>query len=113
MLLNTSGLAGNIYSVSDTLTSYIDKDMRPLLFTKEAHEGGDYSIERQSYTYEGNIIKIRSLRNFNGEERFDEVFESDKCTYDYLSVLSMIRNIDFSGMNGRQQIYSIYLEESC
>jgi hypothetical protein len=98
MLLNTSGLAGNIYSVSDTLTSYIDKDMRPLLFTKEAHEGGDYSIERQSYTYEGNIIKIRSLRNFNGEERFDEVFESDKCTYDYLSVLSMIRNIDFSGM---------------
>ncbi len=98
MLLNTSGLAGNIYSVSDTLTSYIDKDMRPLLFTKEAHEGGDYSIERQSYTYEGNIIKIRSLRTFNGEERFDEVFESDKCTYDYLSVLSMIRNIDFSGM---------------
>lgn len=99
MLLNTSGLAGNIYSVSDTLTSYIDKDMRPLLFTKEAHEGGDYSIERQSYTYDGDKIKIRSLRNFNGEERFDEVFESDKCTYDYLSVLSMIRNIDFSGMN--------------
>ena len=98
MLLNTSGLAGNIYSVNDTLTSYIDKDMRPLLFTKEAHEGSDYSIERQSYTYEGNKIKIRSLRNFNGEERFDEVFESDKCTYDYLSVLSMIRNIDFSGM---------------
>ncbi|MBF6597450.1 MAG: DUF3108 domain-containing protein [Fermentimonas sp.] len=98
MLLNTSGLAGNIYSVSDTLTSYIDKDMRPLLFTKEAHEGGDYSIERQSYTYDGNKIKIRSLRTFNGEERFDEVFESDKCTYDYLSVLSMIRNIDFSGM---------------
>ena len=98
MLLNTSGLAGNIYSVSDTLTSYIDKDMRPLLFTKEAHEGGDYSIERQSYTYDGDKIKIRSLRNFNGEERFDEVFESDKCTYDYLSVLSMIRNIDFSGM---------------
>lgn len=99
MLLNTSGLADNIYSVSDTLTSYIDKDMRPLLFTKEAHEGGDYSIERQSYTYDGDKIKIRSLRNFNGEERFDEVFESDKCTYDYLSVLSMIRNIDFSGMN--------------
>ena len=98
MLLNTSGLAGNIYSVNDTLTSYIDNDMRPLLFTKEAHEGGDYSVERQSYTYDGDKVKIRSLRHFNGEERFDEVFESDKCTYDYLSVLSMIRNIDFSGM---------------
>jgi hypothetical protein len=72
--------------------------MRPLLFTKEAHEGGDYSIERLSYAYDGNKIKIRSLREFNGEKRFDEVFESDKCTYDYLSVLSIIRNIDFSGM---------------
>ena len=98
MLLNTSGLAGNIYSVSDTLTSYIDKDMRPLLFTKEAHEGGDHSIERQSYTYDGNNIKIRTLRHFNGDERFDEVIETEICTYDYLSVLSMIRNIDFSGM---------------
>lgn len=98
MLLNTSGLAGNIYSVNDTLTSYIDKDMRPLLFTKEAHEGGDYSIERQSYTYEDSNVKIRSLRNFNGEQRFDEVIESDECTYDYLSVLSLIRNIDFTGM---------------
>lgn len=98
MLLNTSGIANSIYSVNDTLTSYIDKDMRPLLFTKEAHEGGDYSIERQSYTYDGNNIKIRSLRHYNGEQRFDEVIETEKCTYDYLSVLFMIRNIDFTGM---------------
>lgn len=98
MLLKTTGLAGNIYSVNDTLTSYIDKEMRPLLFTKEAHEGGDHSIERQSYTYEGGKVKIRSLRHFNGVERFDEVIESDMCTYDYLSVLSLIRNIDFSAM---------------
>lgn len=105
MILNTSGLAGNIYPVSDTLTSYIDKDMRPLLFTKEAHEGGDHSIERQSYTYEDNEIKIRTLRHFNGEERFDEVIETDICTYDYLSVLSMIRNIDFSGMKPGERTF--------
>ncbi|HPD87645.1 MAG TPA: DUF3108 domain-containing protein, partial [Proteiniphilum sp.] len=29
MTLNTSGLAGNIYTVNDTLTSYVDKDLRP------------------------------------------------------------------------------------
>ena len=48
MMLNTSGLAGNLYTVNDTLTSYIDHDIRPLLFTKEAFEGKDYSVERQS-----------------------------------------------------------------
>ena len=54
MMLNTSGLAGNIYTVNDTLTSFVDKDLRPLLFTKEAFEGKDYSVDRQSYTYNGS-----------------------------------------------------------
>lgn len=105
MLLNTSGLAGNIYTVNDTLTSYIDKDLRPLLFTKEAYEGGDYSVERQSYTYSGDNISIRSIRMFNGVERFDEVFTTEECTYDYLSVISLIRNLDFTGMKPGDRKY--------
>ncbi|MDR2816544.1 MAG: DUF3108 domain-containing protein [Proteiniphilum sp.] len=98
MLLNTSGLAGSIYTVNDTLTSFIDMNLRPLLFTKEASEGKDYSVERQSYTYEGEKVKIRAFRVWNGEEMFDEVVASDHCTYDYLSVLPYIRNLDYSGM---------------
>lgn len=98
MMLNTSGLAGNIYTVNDTLTSYIDMNLRPLLFTKEAFEGKDYSVERQSYTYEEEKVKIRAYRLWNGKEDFDEVVTSDQCTYDYLSVLSYIRNLDYSGM---------------
>src|SRR5690554_4081427 len=105
MLLNTSGLAGNIYSVNDTLTSYVDKNMRPLLFTKEAHEGGDHSVERQSFTYEDGKINIRSIRNFNGEERFDEVITTEVCAYDYLSVISLIRNIDFTRMKPGERKY--------
>ena len=98
MLLNTSGLAGNIYTVNDTLTSFIDKNLRPLLFTKEAFEGKDYSVERQSYTYEGDKVKIRAFRIWNGEEQFDEIVTSNHCTYDYLSVLAYIRNLDYTGM---------------
>lgn len=99
MLLNTSGLAGNVYSVNDTLTSYVDMDMRPLLFAKEAFEGKDYTVERQSYSYEGDMVKIRTIRNRNGKELFDEVITSQECTYDYLSVLSYIRNLDYSEMS--------------
>lgn len=98
MMLNTSGLAGAFYTVQDTLTSYVDKDLRPLLFTKEALEGKDYSVERQSYTYKDNEIHIRTIRLWNGEESFDEVMTTDVCTYDYLSVLSYVRNFDFSDM---------------
>ncbi|MEA4916781.1 DUF3108 domain-containing protein [Proteiniphilum sp.] len=98
MMLNTSGLAGSFYTVNDTLTSYVDKNLRPLLFTKEAFEGKDYSVERQSYTYEGDKVKIRAYRLWNGKELFDEVINSDHCTYDYLSILPYIRNLDYTGM---------------
>ncbi len=105
MMFNTSGLAGNIYTVEDTLTSYIDKDLRPLLFTKEALEGKDYTVERQSYTYKESEISIRAVRNRNGKERFDEVVVTDQCTYDYLSVLAYVRNLDFSGMSPGDKQY--------
>ena len=98
MMLNTSGLAGNLYTVNDTLTSYIDMQLRPLLFTKEASEGKDYSVERQVYTYAGGKVSIRAIRHWNGEERFDEVVTTDQCTYDYLSILPYIRNLDYTGM---------------
>lgn len=98
MQLNTTGLAGNIYTVNDTLTSFIDMNLRPLLFTKEAFEGKDYSVERQSYTYGGDSIKIRAYRLWKGVEQFDEMITSGHCTYDYLSVLAYIRNLDYTGM---------------
>ena len=98
MMLNTSGLAGNLYTVNDTLTSYIDMQLRPLLFTKEASEGKDYSVERQVYNYVDGKVSIRAIRHWNGEERFDEVVTTDQCTYDYLSILPYIRNLDYTGM---------------
>lgn len=98
MMLNTSGLAGNLYTVNDTLSSYIDMSLRPLLFTKEAFEGKDYSVERQTFTYNGDHISIRAIRLWNGEERFDEVVTTEQCTYDYLSILPYIRNLDYTGM---------------
>lgn len=105
MMLNTSGLAGNLYSVNDTLTSYIDMQLRPLLFTKEASEAKDYSVERQSYTYDGDQINIRAVRSWNGEELFDEVVTTDHCTYDYLSILSYVRNLDYSNMQSGDAHY--------
>jgi hypothetical protein len=109
MLLNTSGFANAVYTVNDTLISYVDKNLRPLLFTKNAFEGKDYSIERQSFTYDGDQISIETSRIFNGVQRFDETVTTDKCTYDYLSVLLYVRNLDFDNMKpgDRQHIQFI------
>lgn len=99
MQANTSGMVNSMYSVSDTLTGYVDMNMVPLLFTKEAFEGKDYSKERQVYTYgSDNKINIRTLRFRDGVESYDEVVTTDKCTYDYISILSYARNLDYSGM---------------
>lgn len=98
MQLNTTGLASSIYTVNDTLVSYIDMDMRPLLFSKHAFEGKDYSKEIQSFSYTDEGIKVRTNRIFNGEKKFDETVTTENCTYDYLSVLPLIRNLDYSEM---------------
>lgn len=50
------------------------------------------------YTYVGGKVSIRAIRHWNGEERFDEVVTTDQCTYDYLSILPYIRNLDYTGM---------------
>lgn len=97
MQSNSSGLA-KVYRVNDTLTAYVDNKLRPLLFIKNAFEGKDYSQEVQTYNYSGNNIKIRAKRVFNGTRQFDDYVSTNNCTYDYLSVLPLIRNLDYSGM---------------
>ncbi len=106
MQLNTSGLA-RVYRVNDTLTAYVDTNLRPMLFIKNAFEGKDYSQEVQTYNYSGNNIKIRAKRIFNGTRKFDDYVSTNECTYDYLSVLPLIRNLDYSGMKAgdRKEIH--------
>lgn len=98
LLANTSGVVGNMYTVNDTLTGYVDMNMMPLLFTKEAFEGKDYSTERQSYSYENKKINVRAIRYWKGSLSFDETVTTDKCSYDYISVLTYARNLNYDKM---------------
>lgn len=109
MQINSSGLAGNLYTVNDTLTSYVDMQLRPLLFTKEAFEGKDYSTEKQIYSYENNGIKVRTIRTWNGEPDFDKKLTIESCAYDYLSILLYVRNLNFSEMKEGDKHYVHFL----
>ncbi|MDD3787764.1 MAG: DUF3108 domain-containing protein [Petrimonas sp.] len=98
LLANTSGVVGNMYTVNDTLTGYVDTDMVPLLFTKETFEGSDYATEKQSYSYNNGTVNVRAIRYWKGKLSFDEVVTTNKCSYDYVSVINYARNLDFSNM---------------
>lgn len=99
MQANTSGMVNSLYTVNDTLTGYVDMNLAPLLFTKEASEGGDYSKERQVYSYgDDGKINIRTIRSRDGVQSFDEVISTDDCAYDYISILSYARNLNYADM---------------
>lgn len=104
LLVNTTGVAESMYSVHDTLTGYVDSNIVPMLFTKEAHESGDYSRERQSYSYKNGKTNIRVIRHWNGKLAFDETVSTENCVYDYISVLNYVRNIDYSSMKAGDNI---------
>ena len=98
LLASTGGLVNTLYNVDDTLTAFVDKNMVPLLFTKGAAEGKEYTRERQLYTYQGGKASIRTIRHRNGELSFDENIATDRCTYDMMSILAYARTLDYSNM---------------
>lgn len=95
---STRGLVGSMFTVDDTLTSYMDKNLIPLLFAKGATEGSDYTRERHIYSYKNGKTSIRTIRYRNGEFRFDENITTNRCTYDMVSILAFARTLDYSKM---------------
>lgn len=95
---NTKGFVGKVFSLSDTLTSYVTKEIVPLAYTKHAHESGDYTIEKATYSYDGDKVNIHTNRVRNDVLRFDEELTSESCIYDMLSIVYYARTLDYSTM---------------
>ena len=94
----SGGLIGSLFTIDDTLTSYMDKNLVPLLFIKGATESKDYTRERQIYNYQNGNTSIRAIRHRNGNLSFDETVNSDRCTYDMMSIMAYSRTLDYSKM---------------
>lgn len=94
----STGAASKLYSLNDTLTSYMTKDIVPLAFSKNAHEGGDHTIETIKYSYNASGVSLKTKRIKNGRERFDVSFTSKNCIYDFLSIVFYARTLDYSTM---------------
>lgn len=98
LIANSEGVASKVYNVSDTLSSIFTKDLRPLKFQKNAHEGDDYTKEVATYKYSGNEIDINTKRWKNGTDRFNVDHKSKTCIYDMVSIVPYARNLDYAKM---------------
>lgn len=98
MIAISSGFASKMFSLNDTITSYMSYDIVPLFFEKKAHEGGDFTDETLTYSYSDGKVTAVANRVKNGDHKFNEKLTSTKCIYDMLSVLFYARTLDFGKM---------------
>lgn len=104
LISETEGLARKLFSLNDTLTAYTNKNLTPLAYMKDAHEGGDYTKERLVYNYNDDAsLLINSVRHKNGEFKFDEKIIASGCTYDLVSILFYCRTLDYANMKIGQE----------
>lgn len=98
MTARSIGLASKIFSLNDTMISYMTKDLRPLVYIKEAHEGGDYTQETITYSYTPSGTHITTKRSVNGQLKFNDKLIKQGRIFDMMSVLYYARTINYAGM---------------
>jgi len=100
----TKPWADRFYQVRDTLLGSIRiKDMKPLSYTKIAHEKGKYGKDVITYSYSGNKVNglcKRYRRNKNGViSQSEKDLQASGPVYDMLSVFYYLRLIDYSELH--------------
>lgn len=100
----TKPWADKFYQVRDTLKGTLRiSDLKPLHYTKIAHEKGKYGRDDISYKYSGNIVTGICKRYKKNEK--GQISESSKeltatgPVYDMLSVFYYLRQINYSKLS--------------
>lgn len=105
LIAASTGTVRKLFSLNDTLTSYMTKNVVPLAFIKNAHEGSDDTHETITYKYNSsNDIAINIKRTKNGTFRFDENVKATNCIYDMMSVVMYARTLDYSSMKEGDEV---------
>ncbi|GAB6011608.1 DUF3108 domain-containing protein [Viscerimonas tarda] len=102
---SSQGMARKIFKLDDTLSCYMSKELVPLAYTKDAHEGGDYTRERLTYSYPGGgAVNVKAIRHKNGTFKFNESLDFKGCTYDLMSIVFYARTLDYAKMKNGMKV---------
>lgn len=98
-----------MFKVRDTLScSFYNKDLRPIIYRKDAHEGKGVVHDVVSYTYNGNKVTADCRHARKGRPVWNGSFDADGPAYDMLSIFYYIRQLDYSKMKAGDR-HSVYV----
>lgn len=110
LVSHSTGAARKFFKLDDTLACFMNSKLRPLAFWKDAHEGDEYTVERQTYTYLPNgDIRIQARRVKNGQERHNVTLISNNCTYDMMSIVYYARTLDYDNMKKESRTSVVFI----
>ena len=106
LIAKTTSAAEKIFSMNDTLTTYLDAaDVRPVYFHKHCFEGDDTYEEYAYFTYDADGTCQAKMRKNYKSGRVKERSEASAApVYDMVSVMGYARAINTSGLQAGKHI---------
>lgn len=96
-LFNTVGKTASsydpIYKVRDYYQSYVDKEtLKPIKYIRDTNEGGYTRYQEIKFNHNKGIAESKMGKT--KQDTKDETFQIKGCTYDVVSIMYHLRNID-------------------
>ena len=106
LIARTTSAAEKIFSMNDTLTTYLDADnVRPVYFRKSCNEGGDIYTEYARFTYsQDGTCNAKMRKNYMDGRVKDKTQTSRTAVYDMVSVMGYARAMNTSGLTEGKHI---------
>ena len=106
LIARTTSAAEKLFSMNDTLTTYLDADnVRPVYFRKSCNEGGDIYTETARYTYTSDgVCKAQMRKNYMDGRVKEKTETSRTAVYDMVSVMGYARAMNTSGLKEGKHI---------
>ena len=106
LIARTTSAAEKIFSMNDTLTTYLDADnVRPVYFRKHCFEGDDIYEEFARFTYaQDGSCKTWMRKNYKNGRVKERTETSNVSVYDMVSVMGYARSMNISGLKEGRHI---------
>ncbi len=99
MTAKSVGMINTVFTLADTISCYMTKDLMALAYMINTHEGNQHSKELTTYEYSPGTITFKAKLICNDILRFDEKFTSvQSYLYDMISILFYILTLNYSKM---------------
>jgi hypothetical protein len=99
LLFRTTGMFESVYKMRDTLACYFDENLILKRGEKRSNDGGYYSVDKLTFSYNKNQISAHSLRYNKSTVKIDTTLVAEGCCFDMIGSVMYLRSLDFEKMS--------------